>query len=512
MKRILFFLCIAAVGISSSCSHIYDNIKDFATEEAVYVGMFDGAVARAGFERVEIDIATESQMPSGEIKLGKAKKTVVEYDSTVITYDSVRSWVNITGLKTPKMYRFYIYNIDEYGNKSIPVQATAIPYTKTDLDALVLASPLQNVSPTTAELSWPNGLASTFFEMASVTFNYNDRDGVQSYTTTESAVRLTNLVAGAQVPVQVLCSIIPRINNNPIIDTIVLDRSVVVTLLSPEDYLSQRVARSVNKAAITWKYAGYTDDNGNYMGISNGFGTVTWGDVTDHLAASEVRYTTNAGVETVSQILASESSLTCPDAKLGSTVETRSLFIPTGTSDTFATAWVLYEYPFMDEYYRLTWYSNNGIQARFGYHNWWDGLGGYTQNLIDGNWDSGWHSNIEDESYLPQCVVFDLKYTLKIDYITIVAHKDKIHRYLQDIEVYLSDTPMDAHAETVPEPSWGAPQARVRYNLDHHFEHINLAPGSSGRYLALIFPNSAENEGRGKHISFMELYAYGIPD
>jgi hypothetical protein len=512
MKQILFFLCAVAVCISSSCSKIYDNIKDFATEETVYVGKFDVAMARAGFERVELDLLKERQVldqiilgEAGAVKLGKAKQTVVEYDSTVITYDSVMFSVNITGLTIPKMYRFHIYNIDEYGNKSIPIQATAIPYTQTDLDALVLASPVTLVSPSTAELSWPNGLSSTFFDFVGVTYSYNDRYGPQTHTTTETKLVLTDLVPGVQIPVQVICSIVPKINGNPILDTIEFDRSVTVSLIPPEEYLDGRVARSVTRVAITYNLAG-TDANGYYFGLPNDFGTVDWGEASDHLVASEVRYTTKAGVETVSRMPASESRLECPDAKSGSTVETRSLFVPTGTSDTFATAWVLYEYPFMDEYQRYTWYSNDGIKTRNGYHPWNDGGGGISWQIVDNNLNSGWHSHTE--SPLPQCMVIDMKYSVHINHLTIYAPENQGWRYLQDIEVYLSDTPMDVDAETVPESSWGAPKARIVYDIAHRYENINLAPGSSGRYLALLFPTSVQ----GRYISFMELYAYGLPD
>jgi hypothetical protein len=332
MKQILFFLCAVAVCISYSCSEIYDNIKDFAPEETVYVGKFDQTVAYAGFERVEIDLLIAGQTPSGDIKLGKAKKTVVEYDSTVITYDSVRSWVNITGLKTPKMYRFYIYNIDEYGNKSIPVEATAIPYTQEDLDALVLPSPLQTISPTSVEFNWPDGLSSGFFDFVDVIYAYTDKNGVRrSGKTADTKFVVTNLEKGTLASVEIKCRIIPKISNNPIIDTINMDRTVTVLTITEAEYLASRTSRIVAATLISG-----TD------------GKVIWGDVTDHLALSEIRYKNNSGTTTTLRALPTDTTIVCKDVKPGELFEHRSAFVPTSTVDTFYSVWKTSAVPFLD--------------------------------------------------------------------------------------------------------------------------------------------------------------------
>ena len=130
--------------IYSSCvDGIYDNIKEFSNEEIVYPAAFDTCYGTIGYERVEIDLRSDGRIPSSKIKMGKAKKTVVVYDEnmpepTVIRIDSVCSYVNITGLTEPRLYRFKIYTEDEYGSRSIPQEISLIPYTSYDRDVLKL--------------------------------------------------------------------------------------------------------------------------------------------------------------------------------------------------------------------------------------------------------------------------------------------------------------------------------------------------------------------------------------
>jgi hypothetical protein len=44
------------------------------------------------------------------------------------------------------MYQFKIYTADEYGNRSKPVEVSESPYTRADLDVLVLPDPNVAVS------------------------------------------------------------------------------------------------------------------------------------------------------------------------------------------------------------------------------------------------------------------------------------------------------------------------------------------------------------------------------
>lgn len=120
---IIFILINSLLFISCDNSGIYDNIKIFSQEEIVYPATFDTCYATIGYERVEIDLRKDGRIPASKMDLGKAAKTVVIYDEdypepTVIEYDSVCSYVNITGLNEPRVYRFKIYTEDKFGYKS----------------------------------------------------------------------------------------------------------------------------------------------------------------------------------------------------------------------------------------------------------------------------------------------------------------------------------------------------------------------------------------------------------
>src|SRR3546814_4036495 len=76
---------------------MYDTLEEYSGE-VVYPAKYDTIVGHIGYERVEIDLMKAGRIPSSEIMMGKAVKTVIEYEDQVITLDSLVSWVNITGL------------------------------------------------------------------------------------------------------------------------------------------------------------------------------------------------------------------------------------------------------------------------------------------------------------------------------------------------------------------------------------------------------------------------------
>src|SRR5690606_21149457 len=138
---------------------------------------YDTIIGHVGYERVEIDLMKAGRIPSSEIKMGKAKKTIIEYDGQVIRLDSLVSWVNITGLDQPKLYRFKIYTVDEFDNASVHQEIALIPYTAADLENLPIASPRVMLSLSTAVIDWPNGLSSVMLDYYGLTFSYTDKDG-----------------------------------------------------------------------------------------------------------------------------------------------------------------------------------------------------------------------------------------------------------------------------------------------------------------------------------------------
>ena len=233
MKKYILF--IITIALSSMVFYSCQDMNKFTKEywgETVYPAKYDTIVGHIGFERVEIDLVKAGRIPSSQISMGKAIKTVIEYDDQKITIDSLVSWVNIKGLTQPKIYRFSIYTLDEYGNKSVPEEIPLIPFTSSDLDALAMNSPRITVSPSSAIVEWPNGLNSVLLNYYSLTYEYTNRDGkvITGERGADSRFFVANLETGQPATVKVSYKILPLVNNVPILDTLLLNRDITLNI------------------------------------------------------------------------------------------------------------------------------------------------------------------------------------------------------------------------------------------------------------------------------------------
>ena len=173
-------------------------------------------------------------------------------------------------------------------------------------------------------------------------------------------------------------------------------------------------------------------------------GIITWNNKTKDLVYSEVRYKTSSGEEKIVRIQPDETILICPNIKPNEHFEYRSAFVPLQGIDTITREWRMYEKPFLYKYPRAGW----SVAARNGNHPWGDGGGGEPELILDGNLATGWHSKVG--SPLPQCIVVDMKQSLEIDNIIIYPPEPVNWRYLNNIEIYLSDVPINPDE---PQPS-----------------------------------------------------------
>ncbi len=231
MKHILSFIIFAF--LAAACSDMYELQKKYEGE-FVYPGQFDTIVGHIGFERVELDLMKAGRVPASQVKLGKAKQTVVEYDDQVITIDSLASWVNITGLTSAKLYRFSVYTIDEFKNQSVPQEIALIPFTSSDLEALALSSPSIQKSPSSAVINWPNGISSVLMEYCSLSFQYTDKDGVvrSGERGEDSRFFIGNVEPEQTVEVNMKYRVVPLVSNEAILDTVVIGDVLSVSMPS----------------------------------------------------------------------------------------------------------------------------------------------------------------------------------------------------------------------------------------------------------------------------------------
>jgi hypothetical protein len=248
MKKILFFIknnmkqryltpvcCVVILSalLHVSCQDVYDKIKEFSPEEVIYPAHFDTIHGRIGYERVEIYLSKYGQILSSEMNLGKAKKTVVKYGSETIVYDSLCSWINITGLTLPNMYRFKIYAVNDEGDMSIPMEIAMTPYTAPDLEALSLSTPDVIQSTTSALVEWKSRLSSDLYDVYAYSYKYVDQKGDTCRGGADGdavSFFVENVVRNTPVPVDITLKIVPLVGGELILDTLYKTFTTTVTV------------------------------------------------------------------------------------------------------------------------------------------------------------------------------------------------------------------------------------------------------------------------------------------
>jgi hypothetical protein len=331
MKRLFYiFYAVSFLTFCSCSGDIFDNIKEYATEEQVYVGKFDKAEVHVGWNRAEIDLLNAGRISS--VDIGKAIKTIVEYDDKVIPYESVPSWLNITGLTEAKLYRIKIYNVDEHGNKSLPVEATVIPYTNGDLENLEMPVPQKLLAPLSVQFNWVNGLATNFYDFYELEYAYTDAQGARQtkISTDDRSLTVMNLREGSAGTVDLRLKVVPKLNDVPILDTLYITTSLDYQLPSKDQYLVARTARKIKQTFLDGTTA-----------------KVSWGALTEHLVISELRYETLSGEYKTILVQPSVTEIECLDAKPGVNFETRSGYIAPGAVDTLYRDWERSKYGFL---------------------------------------------------------------------------------------------------------------------------------------------------------------------
>jgi hypothetical protein len=333
MKRIFCIACIAFSLAFASCSNdIFDNIKEHASDEKVYVGKFDKADVLVGINRLEIDLMNAGRIPADKVNIGKAVQTIVEYDGKTHPCEGVQSWLNITGLTESKLYRIKVYNVDELGNKSIPVEVAAIPFTDADVAALAVPVPQKFQAPASLQLGWSSGLTSNFMDFHEMDYSYTDAQGKlhKVKSTDNNSITMLNLAEGSAGRVDMRLKVVPKQNNTAILDTVYLESTIEYRLPTVEQYLDSRIARKVKNPYIEGNRA-----------------TVSWGDSTEHLVLSELMYETVSGTFNTVRVKAGGTTVECPNAKPGVLYKTRSGFLPPGSVDTLYKDWTVSKYPFL---------------------------------------------------------------------------------------------------------------------------------------------------------------------
>ncbi|MDR2424973.1 MAG: discoidin domain-containing protein [Prevotellaceae bacterium] len=559
MKRIIYFLTIMMLPALYSCSNQYDNIDQYATDETVYIGTFyEYPSVKIGYNRVEIDLlqyfpleywyvddirdlintipgTTSVYRPSpDEIYMGKARKTIVEYyegdELRRIVFDSVCSWVNIENLTSSKIYVFTIYSEDEFGNKSVPVEATGRPFTDEELAGYAFPLPYTIATPSTMDFRWGDSISSSIYKFVDLDYSYTDRNDSLRKGKLTSDVRpsfsVNELGTGNVVPIKVRCRLIPLIEDVngvriPIIDTVVMERMFDAKTATAEEYINARALRPIQSALL---------DENNLTRA-----TVKWNGTSDHLAWTEVRYQLLDGTWTVLRVDNRQGETVCENVMRGVAFQIRCAYTPPGTTDEYISEWTNHMTPFLLEYNRRDWTA----VSRGRFHPWGDDnagpewVGGHPMTVFDGNFQSGWHTRLGTP--FPQYLLIDMKSTKTVSKV-VVGNKSDEDGYWNHLELYVTDdlsipgyTPYTVDWDEDPTlrqdrfltwhhdmannhlpgeipASWGAPVAQVQVKKygSHTFD---LAQYKAGRYLIVLFPDNKITYGT--YINVREVNVFG---
>jgi hypothetical protein len=231
---------------------MFDNFSKYAQDETIYPGSFDFATGKVGYERVEIDLLKAGRIPAAQIYLGKAQKTVVEYDSRKIVVDTLCSWLNITDLNKSKLYRIKVCTEDEYGNLSLPQELTVIPYTSEDLATLSLTIPRIITSPWVVQVDWINGISSVLLDYYALSFSYTDKNGNLQEIKRESvsSFSIQDIETGEHT-INIRYKVVPKIENVPILDTLYIERPLSFTLPLLQEYKKNLTSRIVKSQELS---------------------------------------------------------------------------------------------------------------------------------------------------------------------------------------------------------------------------------------------------------------------
>jgi hypothetical protein len=206
-------------------------------------------------------------------------------------------------------------------------------------------------------------------------------------------------------------------------------------------------------------------------------GTVNWYTAADNLAATEVRYTDNEDNTRISWASAKDAYNSCVDAKPGSTVEYRSLFIPEPNAvDTFYSEWKTEETRFASSFaldksvWRVIACSDEDPMN-------------VAANIIDNDNNTWWSSQRDAAAPLPHWVIIDMQASKNMT--SIDTYRRLGYTEVKTVQYYVSDDP-DPAASTWVKIAEGAFAYGSLLTIN-----IPESPGTrQGHYLKIVLPDS----------------------
>jgi hypothetical protein len=249
MRKIINLIVFALALPFVACEDgQFQGVEDMWDKEVVYSSRINLVTVVVGYERLKfylykldpvrtelsVGVAANSK-PLTQIFLANARKIVVKYDDVTLTFDEITDDVTIPGLTQKRLYRFYVYTMDAYGNLSVPATVTGIPYVQSNIEALFYDADTTMTYPSrgAVNIRWPRGINNSDYVGRSVTYTYTDQSGdpVEGYSAASIPIaRLTNLKPGSTVTVHLKIMVVPFVNKALIMDEVPLETDIEVVV------------------------------------------------------------------------------------------------------------------------------------------------------------------------------------------------------------------------------------------------------------------------------------------
>ena len=247
------------------------------------------------------------------------------------------------------------------------------------------------------------------------------------------------------------------------------------------------------------------------MDAENENAVITMTKSTDEMVATKFRYTTQDGeeVEYSKYMEPEDREISLPRAMKGKKFAFKSGYLPEGGIDTVWTA--SWQESLDGITYQLdpsTW----TIEATTG-----QVQGTYTPDKVfDGQTTGSGHYESSNNTTLrkifPKILTIDTGaegengYALSgFSFFMNPAAATSL-RYIRNVEVFVGDSPYDPDATAEEVAGWGDPFHTQTFNRNDVEQAMNFRITKTGRYIALVFPNSFDTNGR---ITLWELVPYG---
>jgi hypothetical protein len=247
MKKIINSIVFALALLFVACEdRQFQGVEDMWNKEVVYSSRINYATVVIGYERVKLYLykaeptrvgtnSLSASRPLTQIYLANARKIVVKYDDVTLVYDEIADSVIVPGLTQKRLYRFDVYTMDMYGNLSIPITVTSVPYVKSNIEGLIYDAETTVTYPSrgAVDILWPNGIRNSDYVGKSVTYTYTNQSGtsVEGYSAAEIPIaHLTNLRPGSTVTVHLKIMVVPYVNRVLIMDEVPFETDIQVVV------------------------------------------------------------------------------------------------------------------------------------------------------------------------------------------------------------------------------------------------------------------------------------------